>query len=276
MLNNSLLDPKEIDKERGVILEEINLYEDTPSRKIGDIYERLLYGDTPMGWDISGEKDVIKKIQKENFSSYMKSLYSADNITVVVAGGIDSKKAKELIDRYFGKMSKFNTLRYKKVVEDQKKPKVFLKQKKTEQAHIMIGFRTVPLEHKDHYALSVLSAVLGGGMSSRLFHEVREKRGLAYYVRTSSDHYTDCGSLVSTAGVDPKRVEEAVKVIVEEHQKIKSQKLEVSSQELTKAKEFIKGHFVLELEDSRAVAGFYGSQELLEKKIDSPEEVIEN
>ena len=275
MLNNSLLNPKEIDKERGVILEEINLYEDTPARKIGDIYERLLYGDTPMGWDIAGEKDVIKKIQKEDFLSYMKSLYSADNITVVVAGGINSKKATELIEKYFGKMSKFATLRYKKVVEDQKKPKVFLKQKKTEQAHIMIGFRTVPLEHKDHYALSVLSAVLGGGMSSRLFHEVREKRGLAYYVRTSSDHYTDCGSLVSTAGVDPKRVEEAVAVIVEQYNGISNFKFPISNEELKKAKEFLKGHFVLELEDSRAVAGFYGSQELLEKKIDSPEEIIE-
>ncbi|OGH20455.1 MAG: hypothetical protein A3D74_00235 [Candidatus Levybacteria bacterium RIFCSPHIGHO2_02_FULL_37_13] len=275
MLNNSLLNPKEIDKERGVILEEINLYEDTPARKIGDIYERLLYGDTPMGWDIAGEKDVIKKIQKEDFLSYMKSLYSADNITVVVAGGINSKKATELIEKYFGKMSKFATLRYKKVVEDQKKPKVFLKQKKTEQAHIMIGFRTVPLEHKDHYALSVLSAVLGGGMSSRLFHEVREKRGLAYYVRTSSDHYTDCGSLVSTAGVDPKRVEEAVAVIVEQYHGISNFKFPISNEELKKAKEFLKGHFVLELEDSRAVAGFYGSQELLEKKIDSPEEIIE-
>ena len=275
MLNNSLLNPKEIDKERGVILEEINLYEDTPARKIGDIYERLLYGDTPMGWDIAGEKDVIKKIQKEDFLSYMKSLYSADNITVVVAGGINSKKATELIEKYFGKMSKFATLRYKKVVEDQKKPKVFLKQKKTEQAHIMIGFRTVPLEHKDHYALSVLSAVLGGGMSSRLFHEVREKRGLAYYVRTSSDHYTDCGSLVSTAGVDPKRVEEAVAVIVEQYHGISYFKFPISNEELKKAKEFLKGHFVLELEDSRAVAGFYGSQELLEKKIDSPEEIIE-
>ena len=275
MLNNSLLNPKEIDKERGVILEEINLYEDTPARKIGDIYERLLYGDTPMGWDIAGEKDVIKKIQKEDFLSYMKSLYSADNITVVVAGGINSKKATELIEKYFGKMSKFATLRYKKVVEDQKKPKVFLKQKKTEQAHIMIGFRTVPLEHKDHYALSVLSAVLGGGMSSRLFHEVREKRGLAYYVRTSSDHYTDCGSLVSTAGVDPKRVDEAVAVIVEQYHGISNFKFPISNEELKKAKEFLKGHFVLELEDSRAVAGFYGSQELLEKKIDSPEEIIE-
>ena len=275
MLTNSLLDKKEIDKERGVILEEINLYEDTPARKIGDVYERLLYKDTPMGWDIAGEKDVIKKIQREDFLSYMKSLYSADNITVVVAGGIDSSKAKELVEKCFGKMSKFNILRHRKVVENQVKPEVFIKEKKTEQVHIALGVRTVPLEHPDHYPLGVLSAVLGGGMSSRLFHEVREKRGLAYYVRSSSDHYQDCGSLVSVAGVDPKRVQEAVKVMVEEYAKIKSQTLEVSSQELTKAKEFLKGHFVLELEDSRAVAGFYGSQELLEKKIDTPEEVIE-
>ena len=282
MLQNSLLDEKEIDKERGVILEEINLYEDTPSRKIGDIYERLLYKDTPMGWDIAGEKDVIRKIQRKDFSSYMKSLYSADNITVVIAGGIDSSKAEALVNKYFGKMSKFGTLRYNKVLENQTKPEVFIKEKKTEQVHIAIGFRTVPLEHKDHYALAVLSSILGGGMSSRLFHEVREKRGLAYYVRSSSDHYTDCGSLVSVAGVDPKRVSEAIKVIVEEYGKVKSpfglaqggQKSKVKSEELTKAKEFMKGHLVLELEDSRSVAGFYASQELLEKRIDSPDEVI--
>lgn len=277
MLQHSLFDPKEIDKERGVILEEINLYEDTPARKIGDVYERLLYKDTPMGWDISGEKDVIRNIQRQDFLKYMSSLYSAQNITVVVAGGIDSVRAKSLVEKYFGKMSRFDILPYIKVVENQVKPEVFIKEKKTEQVHIALGVRTVPLEHRDHYPLGVLAAVLGGGMSSRLFHEVREKRGLAYYVRSSSDHYQDCGSLVSVAGVDPKRVGEAIKVMVDEYRKVSnvSKVSEVSKGELTKAKEFLKGHFVLELEDSRAVAGFFGSQELLEKKIDTPEEVIE-
>ncbi|MEK7533776.1 MAG: pitrilysin family protein [Patescibacteria group bacterium] len=274
MLQNSLLNRTEIDKERGVILEEINLYEDTPARKIGDIYERLLYGDTPMGWDIAGEKDVIRKIQREDFLSYMSSLYSADNIAVVIAGGIDSIKAQNLVDKYFGKMLRFNSLRYSKVLESQTKPKVLIKEKKTEQAHIALGVRTVPLEHKDQYPLSILAAVLGGGMSSRLFHEVREKRGLAYYVRSSSDHYSDCGTMVSMAGVDPKRVEEAVVVILDEYHKISNIKYQISNKELQKAKEFLKGHLVLELEDSRAVAGFYGSQELLEKRIDTPDEVI--
>ena len=111
-------------------------------------------------------------------------------------------------------------------------------------------------------------------MSSRLFHEVREKRGLAYYVRSSSDHYSDCGTMVSMAGVDPKRVEEAVVVILDEYHKISNIKYQISNKELQKAKEFLKGHLVLELEDSRAVAGFYGSQELLEKRIDTPDEVI--
>ena len=227
MLTNSLFNPKEIDKERGVILEEINLYEDTPARKIGDIYERLLYKDTSMGWDISGEKDVIRKIQREDFLKYMESLYSADNITVVVAGGIDSAKAEFLVEKYFGKMKKFSTLKYARVVENQKKPELLIKKKTTEQVHIAVGVRAVPIDHPDHYPLSILSAILGGGMSSRLFHEVREKRGLAYYVRSSIEYYQDCGSLVSVSGVDPKRVDEAVKVIIEEYRKVQSSKFKV-------------------------------------------------
>lgn len=274
MLQNSLFDEKEIDKERGVILEEINLYEDTPVRKIGDVYERLLYGDTPMGWDIAGEKEVIKKIKKQDFLSYLAGLYSAHNITVVVAGGIDSAKTLGLVSKYFGKMRRFDTKRYTKIIEAQTKPSVLIKHKKTEQVHLALGVRTVSISHKDRYALAVLSAILGGGMSSRLFHEVREKRGLAYYVRSSSDHYRDCGSLVTFSGVDPKRVEEAVKVIVEEYSKVQNSKLKIQSSELKKAKEFIKGHLVLELEDSRSVASFYAVQELLEKKIDNAEEIL--
>lgn len=278
MLQNSLFLEKEINKERGVILEEINLYEDTPVRKIGDVYERLLYGDTPMGWDIAGEKEVIKKIKKQDFLSYLAGLYSAHNITVVVAGGIDSAKTLGFVERYFGKMRRFDTKRYAKIVEAQSKPLVLIKHKKTEQVHIALGVRTVSLSHPHHYSLAVLSAILGGGMSSRLFHEVREKRGLAYYVRSTSDHYQDCGSLATFSGVDPKRVEEAIKVVVDVYQKIAHPKIagqgHISNEELKKAKEFIKGHLVLELEDSRAVASFHAVQELLEKKIDNVEEIL--
>ena len=269
MLQNSLLDKGEIDKEKGVILEEINLYEDTPARKIGDIYEQLLYGDTPMGWDIAGTKDVIRSINRDDFVQYMGSLYSADNLTVVIAGGIDPKKAVALVEKYFGQMKKFKTAGYKPAPDKQAKPAVIIKHKKTEQVHIALGVRTVSIASSERYPLSVLAAILGGGMSSRLFSEVREKRGLAYYVRTSSDHYTDCGTLASTAGVDQKRVDDAVKVIVDEYRVIADRKSTIANDELVKAKEYLKGHMVLEFEDSRAVAGFYASQELLEKKIET-------
>lgn len=277
MLLNSKLDSIEIEKEKGVILEEKNLYEDTPARKIGDLYEELLYGDTPMGWDIIGTKEVIKKMTREDFISYMNSLYSADNITVVVAGGITNDKAEALVKKYFSIMKRFDTIRATKVIEDQKKPEIMIKEKKTEQVHIALGVRAIPIDHPDRYPLEVLSSILGGGMSSRLFHEIRENRGLGYYVRTSADSYEDCGTLVTTAGVDPKRVEEAVKVIIEEYHDIREgnngKRLKV--EEVRKAKDFLKGHFVLELEDSRSVASFYANQELLEKRIDTPAEVLE-
>lgn len=274
MLQNSKLDSSEIDKEKGVILEEINLYEDTPSRNIGDVYERLVYGDTPLGWDTAGEKDVIKKIQRDDFTSYMQSLYSAGNITVVVAGGVESQKVQELVNQYFGSMISFDTLRYLKVIENQKKPKVFIKQKKTEQVHIAVGFRTVKLDHPDKYPLEVLAAILGGGMSSRLFHEVREKRGLGYYVSTSADNYQDAGSIVSMAGIDPKRVKEAITVILKEHVKIQNSEFIIQNAELKKAKEYLKGHLVLSLENSRSVAYYYAAQELLEKEIDNPNAML--
>jgi len=274
MLLHSKFDPVEIEKEKGVIIEEINLYEDMPARKIGDIYERLLYGDTPMGWDIGGDKDIIRSITRADFVTYLADLYSASNLTVVIAGGIETDKAVALVEKYFSPMKQFKTKTFDPLKEQQDKPAVMIKQKQTEQIHIALGVRTVPISSPKRYPLSVLSAILGGGMSSRLFHEIREKRGLAYYVRTSSDEYADVGTLVSTAGIDPKRVVEAVEVMVAEYSKVASGELGLTDDELRKSKEFLKGHLVLDLEDSRSVAGFYAHQELLEDAIENPEDVI--
>ncbi len=274
MLMHSKLDQGEIKKERGVIIEEINLYEDMPARKIGDIYEHLLYGDTPMGWDISGEKDVIRKIKHEDFVKYMSRLYSADNITVVAAGGIDEKTSVDLAKKYFSGMKHFATDKPLPVVEKQKKPAVVIKSKQTEQIHVALGVRTVSLHSEKRYPLSVLSAILGGGMSSRLFHEVREKRGLGYYVRSSSEEFSDAGTLVSTAGIDPKRVVEAIEVIMGEYAKISEGKMDLKPDELRKAKEFLKGHLVLDLEDSKSVAVYYAVQEIMEDRIENPDEVL--
>lgn len=274
MLMRSKFEPMEINKERGVIIEEINLYEDMPARKIGDIYEALLYGDTPMGWDIAGDKKVINTTSREDFLSYMKDFYSASNMTVVAAGGIDEKEILALVEKYFGVMKQFATKSFVALTEKQEKPELLVAHKKTEQVHIALGVRTVPLHSPKRYPLSVLAAILGGGMSSRLMHEIRETRGLAYYVRSSSDEYADVGSFVSTAGIDPKRVLEAVEVMMEEYQKVSQGKMELTQTELKKAKELLKGHLVLDLEDSRSVAGFYAHQELLEEKIENPDDVI--
>ena len=274
MLMHSKFAPEEIQKERGVINEEINMHEDMPARKIGDIYENLLYGDSPMGWDISGEKKNIQKIKRDDFLSYMARFYSANNLTLVVAGGVSEKQVLELAKNYFSEMKRFPTEKAVPVVEHQIKPAVFIKEKQTEQMHIALGVRTVSLKSEKRYTLSVLAAILGGGMSSRLFHEVREKRGLGYYVRSSTDEYTDAGTLVSMAGIDPKRIDEALKVMLEEYSKISQGKMELKAEELKKAKEFLKGHLVLDLEDSRSVAVYYAVQELLEERIENPDEVI--
>jgi predicted Zn-dependent peptidase len=274
MLQHSLLDAKEIEKEKGVIIEEINLYEDTPMRKIGDIYEMLLYGDTPLGWDIAGEKDIIRSITRDDFVNYMSSLYSASNITVVIAGGIDPSTSSGLVHKYFGNMKSFGTKKFESIVENQKQPQLMIREKKTEQIHIALGVRTVPVDHPDKYPLEVLASVLGGGMSSRLFEEVREKRGLAYYVRSHSDHYMDAGSFVTLAGIDSNRVDQAVMVIMDEYRKVAQGALGITDDEFNKAKEFLKGHLVLELEDSRSVASFYAHQELTEKNMKNLEQVL--
>lgn len=274
MLRSPKLDTGEIDKERGVILEEINLYEDTPARKVGDVFENLLYGDTPMGWDIAGRKDSIKKITRADFLSYVGKLYSARNIVVVVAGKMNLEEVQKKVDQFFSPLKSFHTKSFEKLNPQEERPCVSLKQKQTEQVHFGLGVATVGLLHeKDRYPLSLLAAILGGGMSSRLFHEIREKRGLAYHVRAVSEHYQDAGYLATFAGVDPKRVDEAIQVVVEEYKKVGGGN-DIEEKELEKAKEYVKGHFILELEDTKSVAAFYGSSELLERKIEIPGEVI--
>jgi len=278
MLLHSKFDTVEIDKEKGVIIEEINMYEDMPIRKISDIYENLLYGDTKLGQDIAGRKEVIRKIKKEDFLSYTHRFYGPANTIVGVAGGIGNgngklKEVEELIRSYLGAWKNKEVTRPDIVKDAQKAPALFLKFKDTQQAHLCLGVRSYNAMHPDKYILGVLTSILGGGMSSRLFIEVRERRGLAYYVRSSNEQYTDVGNFVTQAGVDVGRIDDAVKVILEEFAKIGEEK--VKSEELTKAKEYLKGRLTLELEDSRSVASLFVSSDLLEDEIKTPEEIME-
>ena len=274
MLKNLLMDPEEIDREKGAISGEIGMNEDNPMRNIGDIYEGLLYGDTPLGWDTAGTPEIIKSLKREDFVTYMGDHYSAHNMAVVVAGNVHIESTLKQIEMYFGDVKRFEVKGYAPAHDKQTNHEVLIKHKKTEQAHFALGVRTVGTTNvKDRYPLSVLSSILGGGMSSRLFYEVRERRGLSYYAHTSSDQYRDAGYLATWIGADPKRVEEAVKVVVDEYAKV-TQKGEITEEELAKNKEYMKGHFVLGLEDTRYIAVMYAQEEILEKRLTDPKEAM--
>ena len=219
MVINPILDAKEIEREKGVILEEMAMYEDTPMYKIGDIYENLIFAGDNLGKDIVGTTESIKNMTREDFLRYREAHYYTDNIVVTVAGGFDEKEVISLCKSYFDKLKKKGEIEEKKYnfKSKQEKPQVLLKYKDIEQAHLRLGFMSGKRGNDNRYAETVLSAILGQGMSSRLFTEVRERRGLAYSVRTSIERYMEVGTMYTYAGVEPTKVEEAIKVILEEH-----------------------------------------------------------
>jgi predicted Zn-dependent peptidase len=251
------------------------MYEDTPMAKIEDIFERLIFKGNQLGDDTVGTKETVKKIKKNDFLRYRDIYYGSSNFVVTVAGGVKRDEVLKLAEKYLGEMTDKNKEAIKKFVPDQKKPKVLLKSKKNEQAHLILGYLGAERGHKDRYAEAVLTSILGGGMSSRLFTEVREKRGLAYAVRTSPEHYQETGYISTYAGVDLKRIDEAIKVILEQHYGLADMSLKIGKEELKKGKEYLKGHLALSLEDTKAVDGFYGIRELFLEKMETPKEVID-
>ena len=263
---NSKLEPKEIEKEKGVIIEEINMYLDTPIKYIDDLWEELLYGDQPAGWSVIGDKKIVAKMRRKVFADYLKEHYLAKNVVIVIAGNIGKAKVKN----YFKDIKIGKPRAKQKTIENQEKPRVSVYYKKTDQTHLYLGTRAYDIFDDRKYALGLLSVILGGNMSSRLWISVREKEGLAYYIRTSAQAYTDSGYLATRAGVDNKRVEKAIRLILKEYKRITQEKISVM--ELKKAKDYIKGSTILDLESSDAIASFFGGQEILTGKILTPEE----
>lgn len=276
MILNPLLLDAEIEREKGVIMEEINLYEDTPYRKVGDIFESLLYKNNPLGYDITGSKKTVSHFTRKTFTDYIGALYHPKNSVLVIAGGFQKpiKHYLDIAERKFSKWENNKRAVFEKVEEQQSKPQSILKYKKTEQAHFCLGFRAFSLFDPRKYTLSVLSAILGGGMSSRLFIEVREKRGLCYYISTGRELYHDVGNIVTQVGVanNLDKIKEAIEVILKEHKKLT--RGEIQKEELKNAKELLKGRFLLSMEDSFNVASFFGNKAILENTIQSPEETI--
>src|SRR5262245_52676851 len=272
MLRNSKFDAGEIDREKGVIIEEMNMYFDTPRDFVDGVYEELVYGgDHPLGWDIIGRKETVTAATRETFMDYIGGWYKPSRMVVGVGGRIGDGLT-ERIGELLGDLvdAPTGTPLAAQPVPNGRRVKVHTKQ--SDQAHICLGVRSRPIVDPDRYVLMVLSTVLGGGMSSRLFTEVRERRGLAYYVFATNHSYTDAGSLYSQAGVDIERIDDAVGTIAAELKKIAAEP--VPEDELRKAKNFAKGRFVLQIESPHGLLMFGLRREVLEGRVPEPEEVL--
>lgn len=273
MYLNSKLDKEEIEREKGTIIQEISMYEDMPMRIIGDEFEKLLYGKSTMGREIAGSKETVSAFARKDFVKFMDKFYLSSDTVVCVAGKMNEEKVIAKVKEYFEGMRDGKKPEFKAVKETQKKPELAIKFKKTDQTQLIVGVRAYHQNHPDRFALGLLATILGANMSSRLFIEVRERRGLAYYVRTSADMYQDCGYIATQAGVEHKKLKPALQTILEQYKKISMEK--VGDKELKKAKDYIKGKSVMGFEASDEVAIFFVEQEVSKDKIMTMEDIFE-
>lgn len=267
-----LFDKQEIEKEKGVVIEEINMNEDRLPRKAQILFLELLYGDQPAGWEIAGTPAIVRSLEREDFLKYRSEHYVAQATTIVVAGDFNETKLLKNIEEKFQKMPIQEKHGKLKVIESQEKPAIKLKFKESDQSHLVLGVRAYDLFDKRRFALELLADILGNGFGSRLFERLREQMGVAYYVGAGADLNTDHGALIASAGVDTKRLMEVIQAILEECMRLRD--VAVPAEELTRIKNRISGNMVLGLETSDALANYFGGQEILEKRILTPEEIL--
>ncbi len=270
---NSVLPAEEIEKERGTIIEEINMFHDHPMRHIWTVWNQALYGDQPAGRDIVGTIETVKGISRDRLLEYRDKNYAAQNTVVCVSGNFDENEAEKLTKKYFGRFAAKDPAKKAAVAEKQETPQVLIYKKDTNQTQIALGVRAFDYSYPRRRALELLETVLGGMFSSRLMEEVRFKRGLVYDVHTELSMDPDSGSLAATANLNSDRLDEGIKVILGEFKKIRAS--QVSAAELQRAKDNYTGRSAIALESSHAKGLFYGEQELLEGRILEPEEIYE-
>ncbi len=269
VLQNPVMAPEEIEREKGVIIEEINMYEDTPMRHVEDMLEEVMWPNHPLGKNIAGTREVIKKITRADILDYVATYYQPQNMIIAVTGAYPDRDLDKAVARHWAGRRAKKFPNWLKVRERQKRPQCKIESKKTEQCHLALGFRSYDHNHRDYIPQIVLATILGGGMSSRLFTEIRERRGLAYYVRTATSNYLDTGNFVIQAGIRLGSLAEALETIYTELRKMKNEP--VSAKELSKAKEYLKGTLTLSLEASEARLAWYLEQTAFRKKVLEPE-----
>jgi predicted Zn-dependent peptidase len=272
MYQNPLFDPSELAKEKGVIIEEIRMYNDLPQQHVRDLFFESLYGDQPAGWNIAGTIENVKTFDRQALISYRDSHYVSNAMSIIVAGSIDTHSVEKSIEKAFSKALNAKKSEKVKVIEKQDEPKITIEFKDTDQTHIVIGVRTFPIDDQRMPVMRVLSAILGYGMSSRLFSKLRDELGICYYVKADNESFTDHGVFTVSAGVDNSRIKEAIENILAICGGLGWEK--VSDAELQKVKDHIAGTMLLELETSESRAEYCGYQDIVKNNIELPEEIV--
>jgi predicted Zn-dependent peptidase len=271
MVLHSRFEKKDIEKERKIIVEEISMSKDAPNQLVGMILDELLWPDHPLGRDVAGTNKSVEEMSRELMLDYMASEYSPANTVIAIAGNVQHDEAVNEVNKVLGgwenKKPRLNFVPY----IETRNPRLKVEKRDTEQTHLCLALPGVSLSDPRRFTIDLLNVILGEGMSSRLFIEIRDKLGLAYNIHSYLDHFQDSGALTVYAGVHPKSLEIGISAILEQLALLKEK---ISDEEITKAKELSKGRLLLRMEDSRSVAGWVGGQEILSNKIMDVEEVV--
>ncbi|MCJ7523468.1 MAG: insulinase family protein [Dehalococcoidia bacterium] len=272
MLRNSKFNPADIENERKVIIEELNMCIDSPQSRVDTLIDEIMWPAQPLGRDVIGRKETVTAMDRSLIVDYLNAHYLPNNTVISVGGDIEHTEVVGSISEVLGSWSAGAPGSWQPIDENRSFPRVAAEHRKTEQAHLCLAVPGIHHTHPDRFTLDLLNLILGESMSSRLFLEIREKMGLAYDIHSHVSHYHDSGSVNVCAGVDPKKVEDLIQSILIELTKLKEE--EVSESELIKAKELGKGRLMLRMEDTRSVAGWIGGQELLMNQIRTVDEVV--
>ena len=272
MLRNSRFDETDIENERKIIIEEVNMYMDSPQGRVDMLMDEAIWPDQPLGRDVAGSKESVANIDRTMIIEYLLKHYLPGNTVVAVAGDISHNEVVGAVSEILGDWRSEAPVPWLPADNTQDSLRFVAEQRQTEPANLCLAVRGIAHGHPDRFVLDLLNLILGEGMSSRLFLEIRERLGLAYDVHSHTSHFHDSGSVNIYAGVDPKRLEDAVEAILKELIKLKEDP--VSETEITKVKELGKGRLMLRMEETRSVAGWTGSQELLTNRILTVDEVV--
>ena len=273
MVLTSRLDAEEVEKEREVIQEELRMTYDQPSYRVDLLIDEAMWPDQAMGRDVGGTLETVADIQQKDIREYMHQQYNPANTVVAVAGNVTHEEVVDMLAETTRDWKPLESLDWELATDNVEGPLVKVERRHSDQTHLCLGVPGLSLTHPDRYAFNLMNTILGDGMSSRLFLNLREEQGLAYDVHSSSSNYRDTGALVVYCGVEPSKTNDAVKTIVKEFQGMHQAP---SEQELNKAREYSKGRLLLRMEDTRAVASWLGAQELLQDSVRTPEEVVES